>query len=99
MTSGGTKSDPEKVRTIKEFPEPKNLFSLRTFLGLASNYRSLVKNQPLTAILKRENGTVNKGMSKKEAIKFYETHSTTFVISWHQKMSYWHTPILSYRMT
>ncbi|KAH8328801.1 hypothetical protein KR059_009210, partial [Drosophila kikkawai] len=29
VTRGGTKTDPEKVRAIKEFPEPKNLFSLR----------------------------------------------------------------------
>jgi len=43
VTADGAKTDPEKVKTIQEYTEPKNLFSLRSFLGLARYYRSFVK--------------------------------------------------------
>ena len=78
VTKNGAKTDPEKVRAIREYVEPKNLFSLRSFLGLASYYRGFIKDiasiaRPLTNILKGENETVRKHMSKKikiELMKF-----------------------------
>jgi len=71
VTADGAKADPEKVKTIQEYTEPKNLFSLRSFLKLASYYRSFVKDfasiaRPLTSILKGENGSVSKNMFKKK---------------------------------
>jgi len=35
VTADGAKTDPEKVKTMQEYTEPKNLFSLRSFLGLS----------------------------------------------------------------
>jgi len=83
VTRGGTKTGCEKVRAIQEFPEPKTLFCLRSFHGLASYYRSFVKNfasiaRPLTHILKGQNGTVSKNMSKKVPITFDETQRNAF---------------------
>ena len=35
----GIETDPEKTRTVDEWPTPENLTELRSFLGLASYYR------------------------------------------------------------
>jgi len=65
VTSDGTTTDPEKVRAIKEFPEPKTVFEVRSFLGLASYYRCFIKDfaaiaRPISDILKGENGSVSR---------------------------------------
>jgi len=36
VSQGGLRTSPKKVRAIKEFPPPKTLFDLRSFLGLPS---------------------------------------------------------------
>lgn len=56
VTRGVAKTDQEKVKATKEFVEPKNLYSLRSFLGLASYYRMFITDfasiaKPWTSIL------------------------------------------------
>jgi len=62
VTYNGAAIDPEKVRAIKEFLEPKNVFEVRSFLGLARYYRCFIKDfasiaRPISDILKGENGS------------------------------------------
>ncbi len=57
MSEDGVKPDPEKVRAVKNFPVPKNVHDVRSFLGLCSYYRRFIKNfcdraQPLQELLK-----------------------------------------------
>jgi hypothetical protein len=56
---GGLQPDPEKIRKIKEFPEPKTLTQLRAALGLFGYYRKFIKDfarhaKPLTMLLKKD---------------------------------------------
>ncbi|GBN27531.1 Transposon Ty3-I Gag-Pol polyprotein [Araneus ventricosus] len=57
VSEDGIKPDPEKVRAVKNFPVPKNVHDVRSFLGLCSYYRRFIKNfcyraQPLQELLK-----------------------------------------------
>jgi len=69
VSQGGLRTSPEKVKAIRQFPPPKTLYELRSFLGLASYYRCFIKNfaaiaMPLTSILKGDNGKTSKYQSR-----------------------------------
>ena len=44
MSRKGISTDPEKIRVIKEWPEPVDESQLRAFLGTAGYYRQFVPN-------------------------------------------------------
>ncbi|XP_078458755.1 uncharacterized protein LOC144723702 [Lampetra planeri] len=55
VSEAGVHTDPEKVRAIVEWPRPRNLTEIRSFLGLATYYRRFVKGfseiaRPLTQL-------------------------------------------------
>ncbi|KAL0293701.1 UNVERIFIED_CONTAM: Transposon Ty3-I Gag-Pol polyprotein [Sesamum angustifolium] len=54
----GVQPDPTKVKAIMEWEPPKNVSEVRSFLGLAGNYKRFVKDfsvvaKPLTNLLKK----------------------------------------------
>ncbi len=54
----GIQPDPDKVSAVREFPIPKKVKDVRSFLGLANYYRRFIKNfahiaGPLTALLRK----------------------------------------------
>ncbi|KMQ89576.1 enzymatic polyprotein endonuclease reverse [Lasius niger] len=56
----GVKPDPNKIKSITEFPRPKNVKNIKQFLGLAGYYRRFIPQfsktaKPLTDLLKKNN--------------------------------------------
>ena len=47
--SKGIECDPEKIATIKDWPTPRTVTQVRSFLGLASHYRKFIENISETA--------------------------------------------------
>jgi transposase InsO family protein len=59
VSEKGVESDPEKVKSIQEFPAPANLRESRSFMGLVSYYRRFVPNfsriaAPITELTRKD---------------------------------------------
>lgn len=59
MTQEGMDVDPEKVKAIREWPQPANVTDIRSFLELAGYYWRITENfstiaRPMTKLLKKE---------------------------------------------
>jgi len=59
ITDEGVKPDPQKVERVQNFPVPKNVKEIKSFLGLSGYYRRFIQNygqiaKPLTTLLKKD---------------------------------------------
>ena len=49
ISKEGIKMDPEKLKVIDEWPQPKNLHEVRSFLGMCSYYRRFIEKFSIIA--------------------------------------------------
>ncbi|KMQ82914.1 enzymatic polyprotein endonuclease reverse [Lasius niger] len=73
----GVKPDPNKIKSIAEFPTPKTEKNIKQFLGLAGYYRRFIPQfsktaKPLTDLLKKNN-TFNWQQRQSEAFNILKT--------------------------
>lgn len=58
ITANGVKPDPQKIKSVEDFPLPKNQKDVKAFLGLCGYYRKFIHNfssiaKPLNELLKK----------------------------------------------
>ena len=59
VSERGVEPDPEKIKAVKEFPQPKGLRNIREFFGLTGYYRRFIKDygkiaKPLYELQKKD---------------------------------------------
>ncbi|NBJ95683.1 reverse transcriptase family protein, partial [Parablautia muri] len=59
ISAEGISVDPTKIRAVKDWPQPRNVSEVRSFLGLAGYYRKFIKGfsilaKPLTSLTKKD---------------------------------------------
>lgn len=69
----GVKPDPQKIKAIRDYPQPRSVRDIRSFVGLASYYRRHIPNfaaiaKPLT-MLTRKDVEFKWGTSQEEAFR------------------------------
>jgi len=69
----GIKTDPDKIKSIVEFEQPKCIKKLRSFLGLCNYYRKFIQNySKLSKLLEEMCG------SSKDMVHWSDSHSVAF---------------------
>jgi len=91
-TSNGATTDPEKVKAIKEFPEPKSVFKVRSFLGVANYYRCFIKDfaaiaRPISKTISRQFVGIDRRTFRFVSLSPTERHSKSCAIYLRQKTS------------
>jgi hypothetical protein len=63
--------DPDKIKSIMDWPTPKDVYDIRSFMGLVGYYRRFIKGFsrigcPITSLQKRELNSFGHQNVKKE---------------------------------
>ena len=79
----GIRTTAKKTEAIVNFPQPRSVHDLRSFLGMTGHYRRFIKAyaqiaKPLTEILRGEFGRIPKNLSKKTLLNFTAQQTEAF---------------------
>ena len=83
VSADGIKTDPDKVKAIKDWPVPKDSRDVRKFLGFAGFYRKFIKDfskiaRPLHSLLKSSDLSTSKSVHRKNCRKHSDATDDTF---------------------
>lgn len=86
ISSKGVHTSPDKIKAIKEVPEPKNVTELRSFIGMVMYYSKFVPNmstimQPLYDLLKKDTKFEWKCCHSETFIKIKEMLTSSTVLA------------------
>ena len=78
VSEQGVETDPEKVKAVKDWPIPKTVTEVRSFLGFANHYRRFLKGyaniaRPLNKLISGDNAK-----RKSAEVKWEEEHQVAF---------------------
>jgi hypothetical protein len=84
VSATGISTDPEKVKAVIDFPQPKDLKNVQSFVGLCSYYRKFIRNfatvaRPLTDLTKKDRPFIW-GTEQQASFDELKTLMTTTVI-------------------
>ena len=82
----GIKPNPSKIAAVQEWPSPKNVKELRSFLGLATFFRRFVQGfstlvAPLTSLLRKESAFVWNAVCEQTFLKLKEVLTSAPVLA------------------
>ena len=91
ISKDGLKPNPARVNKVKDFPIPKNIDEVRSFLGLANYYRKFIQNfshiaHPINSLL-RKNATFQWKQNQQEAFDLLKNKLITSPILRHPNMT------------
>jgi transposase InsO family protein len=100
ITSTGIRTDPKKIDKVKEWPHPKTVKQLRSFLGFCGYYRRFIKDyaeivRPLESLSAEicSGLDTNKRRSQDITFKWLDAHESAFTSL---KLALTTAPVLSY---
>lgn len=87
VSKEGIAPDEEKLRAIRDFPEPKTIKHVQSFVGLCNYYRKFIKNfsiiaRPLHMAIKKETGFVW-GFEQRKSFEVLKKKLTTAPVLQH----------------
>ncbi|XP_063809856.1 uncharacterized protein LOC135028570 [Pseudophryne corroboree] len=95
VSAEGVKPEPEKIRVVRDWPVPRTVKDVRSFLGFVGYYRRFIENfakvaTPLNELLRGKSGQEQRSASR---VKWTEAQQTSFD---QLKASLIEAPLLAY---
>ena len=83
VKEGGFSANPDRLKAIVNFPQPRTVHDLRSFLGLTGHYRRFIRGyaqiaKPLTSMMRGDIGKTPRNQSKKISVNLNSEQIESF---------------------